>query len=102
MAPTPTQIALTPKVMRKIVVTDKSITHDAVCSMRLLATTSNSPNKRSGNSVSQNLLHKTELSDIGAVCRSQKALPSRLTAGKAKRTATALNTNPASARLAKD
>src|SRR5918994_1942642 len=101
MAPTPTQIAVMPNVIKKIVTSDKIIIQFGTPSIRLLKKTSNSPRKRSGNKFSQNLLQSSVLSDIGEVCKSQNALPSRLTAGNAKRMATALSTNPARAKLTK-
>src|SRR5918992_4887737 len=90
-----------PNVINKTVISDRSIIQFGTRSIRLLKKTSNSPRKRRGTRFSQNLLQSSALSDIGEVCKSQNALPSRLIAGKAKRMATALRTKPARARLAK-
>src|SRR5687768_15558995 len=95
-------MAVMPIVIRQIVTIDNAIIQDGTWSSRLLKNISNSPRTKSGANTSQNLLHKTARSEIGALCIIQKALPSRLTAGKANRTATALKTNPASAKFAKE
>src|SRR5574341_2088899 len=95
-------MALMPKVIRKMVARESVIIQGGTRSMRLLAKTSSAPRKSNGTKLSQNLLHSEAPSEIGAVCKIQNAFPSRLTAGKAKRTATALSTKPASARFAKE
>src|SRR3970282_465298 len=95
-------MALMPKVIRKIVASESSIIHGGTRSIRLLAKTSSSPSTSSGTKLSQNLRQSEARSEIGAVGKIQKAFPSKLTAGKAKRTATALRTKPARARLAKE
>src|SRR4030095_12698667 len=95
-------MAVIAKVMSPTVTSDKSIIHVGTCSKRLLRNTSNSPSKNSGTRFSQNLLHKSARKEIGALSKIQKALPSRLTDGKAKRMAMALSTKPANPRLAKE
>src|SRR5919198_3523857 len=91
-----------PNVIKKTVISEMVIIHEGTRSIRLLKKTNNSPSNHNGTKFSQNLLHNTARSEMGEVCRIQKAFPSRLTAGKAKRIETALSTKPASARLAKE
>ena len=79
-----------------------AIIQPGTLSRRLLQNISTSPRIRSGMKFIQNLLHNNALNEIGAVWSSQKALPSKLTAGKAKRMAMALKTNPAKPKLAKE
>src|SRR3989304_4588273 len=95
-------MAAMPKVIKNIVVRDSVIIQGGTRSRRLLTQTSSSPRISRGAQLSQNLLQSVEPRAIGAVCKIQNAFPSRLTAGKAKRTATALRTKPARARLAKE
>src|SRR5215471_8226714 len=95
-------MAVMPKVIKKTVIKDNTIIHDGTWSRRLLRNTSNSPRKSNGMKTIQNLLHTRARSETGALCKIQNARPSRLIAGKAKRTATALSTKPESARLAKE
>src|SRR5262245_64280140 len=95
-------MALIAKVMSPTVISDKAIIHVGTCSKRLLRKTSNSPSKNSGTKFNQNLLHKRDRKEMGALCKIQKAFPSRLTEGKAKRIAMALSTKPAKPRLAKE
>src|SRR5215510_3128912 len=91
-----------PKVISKTVARESTIIHDGTCSSKLLRNTSNSPRINNGMRLSQSLLHSNVRREIGALCTIQNAFPSRLTAGKAKRTATALNTKPAKAKFAKE
>src|SRR5512145_460666 len=95
-------MATMPKVIKDMVISESAIIQDGTCSSRLLKKTSTTPSASSGPVISQNLLHNSARNEIGELCKIQKALPSKLIAGKAKRTATALKTNPASARLAKE
>src|SRR5687767_12898099 len=95
-------MAVMPKVIKKIEINDKVIIHGGTLSKRLLRKISNSPRQKSGMKFSQNLLQRSERRAMGEVCSSQNALPSRLTAGKAKRMAMALRTKPASAKLANE
>src|SRR5262245_23857361 len=95
-------MAVIPNAIRKTVARESIIIHEGTCSSRLLRNTSRSPRINNGMRLSQSLLQTNVRREIGAVCRIQKAFPSRLTAGKAKRTATALNTKPAKAKLAKE
>src|SRR5437016_14541125 len=95
-------MATMPNVIKRTVTSEIVIIHIGTRSRRLLRKTSNSPSSSNGTKLSQNLLHNRVRSEIGEVCRIQKAWPSRLNAGKAKRMATALSTKPASARLAKE
>src|SRR5512145_1395179 len=95
-------MAAMPKVIRQTVASDSAIIQGGTCSSKLLKKTSNSPNTSSGMEINQNLLQSNARREIGELCRIQNALPSRLIAGNAKRTATALKTKPASARLAKE
>src|SRR2546430_2525619 len=96
------QIAVIPQVIRKIVARESIIIHRGTCSSRLVRKTSSSPRINNGTKLSQSLLQSRVRREIGAVCRTQKAFPSRLTAGKANRIATALSTKPASAKFAKE
>src|SRR5262245_40478396 len=95
-------MAVIPNVIRNTVARESIIIHKGTCSRRLLRNTSSSPRSNNGRRLSQSLLQSNVRREIGAVCRIQKAFPSRLTAGKAKRTATALNTKPAKAKFAKE
>src|SRR5918996_4410696 len=95
-------MALMPKVIMKTVTREIAIIHEGTRSKRLLKKTSNSPSRSNGTKFSQNLLHNRERSEMGDVCKIQKAFPSRLTAGKAKRMATALRTKPDKAKLTKE
>src|SRR6266540_1807504 len=81
-------MAAMPKVIKPMVIRERVIIHAG--------------KRSSGTKLSQNLLHNKARRDIGDVCRIQKALPSRLTAGKANRMAMALRTKPARAKLAKE
>src|SRR5512135_348187 len=95
-------MAAMPQVIRQTVINESAIIQGGTCSSRLLRNTRSTPKKSRGTAINQNLLHNNARSDTGAHCTIQKALPSKLIAGKAKRTATALKTKPASARLAKE
>src|SRR5437016_14327130 len=94
-------MATMPNVIKRTVTSEIVIIHIGTRSRRLLRKTSNSPSSSNGTKLSQNLLHNRVRSEIGEVCRIQKAWPSRLTDGKAKRIATAMSRKPARARLAK-
>src|ERR1043166_2300955 len=95
-------MAVMPKVIKKIVASDRTIIHDGTRSKRLLKKISSSPSKNSGMKFNQNLLQSTDLRPMGRVCRSQKDFPSKLIAGKAKRIAMEPRTNPPRPRLAKE
>jgi len=82
-------MAAMPKVIRQTVTRESAIIQSGTWSRRLLRNTSSSPSKSSGTKISQNLLHSKARREIGALCKIQKAFPSKLIAGKAKRTATA-------------
>src|SRR4029434_7925878 len=92
-------MAVIPNVIRKTVASESIIIQEGTCSSRLLRNTSSSPRINNGMRLSQSLPQSNVRREIGAVCRIQKAFPSRLTAGKAKRMATALNTKPAKAKF---
>ena len=83
-------------------ISDSVIIQPGTLSIRLLQKINSSPKNSNGTKFNQNLLHNNARKEIGAVWRSQNALPSRLTAGKAKRIAMALSTKPAKPRLAKE
>src|SRR5262245_1223539 len=95
-------MAVIPNVISKTVARESIIIHDGTCSRRLPRNTSSSPRISNGMRLSQSLLHNNVRREIGAVCRIQNAFHSRLTAGKAKRTATALNTKQVKAKFAKE
>src|ERR687892_1047372 len=98
----PTPMAVMPKVIKKTVTREIVIIQGGTRSRRLLKKTSNSPSSSNGTKLSQNLLHKRERSEMGAVCKIQNDFPSRLTAGKTKRVAAALSTKTEPARLAEE